>query len=92
MLALQTAVILITFVVFTFLIIKLFKTFNLKIKWAMYFLIPLIIFCLGFILRLTKVEDIISLGYFLTDFTSLFIYVLFAITFLLGQIHYWKKH
>lgn len=42
-------------------------------------------------MRLTDKEGFIDLGFFLTDFSSLFIYTLLATFLLLGQLKYWKK-
>lgn len=91
MLMIQAAVITLLFLVFSGLVISLFFSFHKGFKYTIYFIIPLFIFSLGFFLRLTSSKPLINMGYYFTDFTSLFIYCLFAITFLLGQLKYWKK-
>jgi len=54
-------------------------------------LIPLRLFCFGYILRLTDYQSIIDIGYFFTDISFLLIYVTFATGVILGQLKYWKK-
>ncbi len=67
------------FLLFTYLTVKLLR------------LCPLFIFSIGFIFRLTDNKVLIDLGYYFTEYSFLFIYILFAITFFLGQLRYWKK-
>jgi len=54
-------------------------------------LLPLIIFPAGFFLRLTGMEELIDVGFFLTEFSFLFVYVIFAASLVLGQLRYWGK-
>lgn len=58
---------------------------------VVYTSIPIALFSLGFIMRLSKKELIIDCGFFLTEISFLLIYSIFAITFVLGQIKYWEK-
>jgi hypothetical protein len=51
----------------------------------------IMIFSLGFILRLSGQKSIIDIGYFLTDSSSIFLYALFTGALMLGQIKFWKK-
>ena len=53
-------------------------------------ILPLLLFVIGFSMRLSNEKDFIDLGFFFTDFSFLFVYLMFAISFLLGQIKYWK--
>jgi hypothetical protein len=76
---------------FSSLIIVLFKKFNNDLKIALLFLTPLLVFSFGFILRLSARPPMVDLGYFLTEFSGLFISILFAVCLLLGQLRYWKK-
>lgn len=54
-------------------------------------LLPLIIFPAGFFLRLTAVKELADIGFFLTEFSFLFVYVIFAASLVLGQLRYWGK-
>jgi len=54
-------------------------------------LFPLWLFGLGFSLRLMMDKSLIDLGYFLTDFSTLFVTILFTLFLFLGQLRYWKK-
>jgi len=49
-----------------------------------------LIFTIGFSLRLSKNQNIIDMGYFMTDISFLFIEILFTIALILGQMKYWK--
>ncbi len=78
------------FFLLTTLIYRLLKKFN-KVNLFIYFLIPLLIFTTGFILRLSSKNEFIGLGYFLTDISNLWLYILFTLGIILGQVKYWKK-
>jgi cyanate permease len=91
MFTIQILVVAITLVLFSFLISALFKKFGRERKMVAFFVIPLFVFCLGFIFRMSKNQSIVDLGFFLTDFSGLFISTLFATCILLGQLKYWKK-
>ena len=47
-----------------------------------------LMFCIGFVLRLSNDNDIIDIGYFLTDFSYLLSYLLIAFAALFGQAKY----
>ncbi len=55
------------------------------------FIVPLITFSTGFILRLSKNDFLVDLGYYLTGIAALFVSVTFAVFLFLGQIKYWEK-
>jgi len=91
MFAYQILMIFLLFGLFSILTIILLKKFGVGGAKGIFFLVPLFFFCLGFILRLTEAKPLVDTGYFLTEFSYLFIYTLFAIFLFLGQIRYWKK-
>lgn len=51
---------------------------------------PILLFSIGFSLRLTGDAGLVDIGFFLTDFSSLTIWIIFALTFVLGQLKYWS--
>lgn len=72
------------------LVFRLLRNFG-RLSYLEYFVAPMVTFCLGFILRLNSKQEIIDLGFFLTDISFLLVYTIFSIAILLGQIKYWKK-
>lgn len=91
MFIIQIVSIAILFLIFTYLVIQLFKQFNRQWNNSLIFIIPLFIFTIGFVLRIIGTKSLVDLGFFFTDFSSLFIYTLFAICVYFGQLKYWKK-
>jgi len=87
----QVLAILLLLLFFSLLIIVLFRKFGRDLKIVLLFIAPLLVFCLGFVLRLSTRPPMVDLGFFLTEFSGLFISVLFAACLLLGQLRYWKK-
>lgn len=67
------------------------KTFRLRRKYTAPMVFPLVLFTAGFSLRLSGVQEMMDIGFFFTDFTFVFIYILFTASFMMGQIRYWKK-
>jgi hypothetical protein len=62
-----------------------------KINYSLIiFLGPLVMFTLGFSMRLIDVDWVIDLGFFFTEFIYIAIYSLFTAAICLGQIRYWK--
>ncbi len=53
------------------------------------FFIP-ILFSVGFGLRLSQNKEIVDFGFFLTEISYLFTYLLFTAALMLGQKKYWK--
>ena len=79
--------------VFTVLNIFLFillKKFNRKDLFP-YLCLPLVLFTMGFTMRLASTKEIVDLGFFFTEISSIWLYALFVLALLLGQIRYWKK-
>lgn len=50
----------------------------------------LILFSAGFMLRLSTLPQLIDFGFFLTEISFLFTYILFTAVLILGQKKYWK--
>ncbi len=72
------------------LILDVSKQFNLNQRYIRLFVIPLVLFVIGFTLRISGNNLLIDLGYFFTEFTALFVSTLFVIFLCVGQIKYWK--
>ncbi len=87
----QIAVISFLVLLYSYLLIEIFRKFNIKIRNTYFFIIPLGVFSIGFVLRLNSDINFVNLGYYLTDFTGLFVSVLFTTFLLLGQLKYWKS-
>lgn len=80
---------------FVFLLLFLFlllilKKFNRKDLFP-YLFLPVVLFTTGFYMRLNSNSKIIDLGFFFTEISSIWLYVLFVLALLLGQIKYWKR-
>ena len=56
-----------------------------------HFLTPIIFYSFGFVLRISKVEPLIDIGYYFTDISFLILYSIFSVGIIIGQIKYWKK-
>lgn len=69
---------------------RLFRYFNQRII-APYVLAPVIMFCLGYGLRFSENKDLIDMGYFLTDISSMLIFLFLAAASFLGQLKYYKE-
>ena len=91
MFVLQALVITSLLFFFSLLVVLLLQQFNRDLKIALLFIIPLLFFSLGFVLRMSAKPLIVDLGFFLTEFSSLFVSILFAMCLLLGQLKYWEK-
>jgi len=52
---------------------------------------PILIFSIGFLMRLSEHKEIVDAGFFLTESSVMFISVIFAGAFILGQLKYWEK-
>lgn len=89
MLLIYALVILIS-AVYAFLFWRAFRFFLKANGLLPVFLLPLVIFVFGFILRLSGNQNLIDLGFFFTDSTVFFITLLFTPALFLGQIKYWK--
>lgn len=77
--------------IFISLVIKLLKHFGRGGDLKVYFITPLLTYSGGFVLRLSKDKSLIDIGFYLTDYSLMFTYTLFAVAVLLGQLRYWKK-
>jgi hypothetical protein len=72
------------------LLYLLIKNFEVDIKNFYVLFLALIIFSIGFSLRLTDQEKLVGFGFFMTEISFLFVNVLFTAALLLGQLKYWK--
>ena len=61
---------------------------NRKSFYPLFFV--LFMFAIGFALRLAGSKSAIDFGFFLTEVSYLFVYVLFTAALILGQKRYWK--
>jgi len=84
-------VLLVAFSAYAIIIYALTRKFKVHARYVSVFLVPLSFFTLGYQLRLSGISKSVDLGFFLTDSSYLFVYVLFAFFLLLGQLKYWKK-
>jgi hypothetical protein len=62
-----------------------------RMEFTKFLFLPMAVFGFGYCLRFSGKPPIIDLGFFLTDFSGLFVSVLFTTFLLLGQLKYWKK-
>lgn len=72
-----------------FLLSAFFKQFK-DTKTLQIIGIVLIMFTIGFAMRLTQNEEVVNLGYYLTEISYLFTYLLFTAALILGQKKYWN--
>jgi len=73
------------------LVLNFLRVFGIRKNYMVIMMFPLLLFTFGFSLRLSGISEIVDLGFFFTDFTFVFIYIMFTASFMLGQIKYWKK-
>jgi len=72
-------------------LILFFRKFKKEIAIPIVLTMPIIVFALGYSLRLGGNKPAIDLGYFLTDSSYIFIYSLFTSALVIGQIKFWEK-
>jgi hypothetical protein len=75
-----------------FLFTSLLKIFNIKRSIYYVVIFPICLFSVGFSLRVSEIQKLIDVGFFMTDFSFLFIYSVTALALTLGQLKYWKKN
>ncbi len=71
-------------------LIVFLKRFNIGKIFLTLVMFPVTAFSIGFTLRLTGDKNLIDTGYFLTEYSLIFTYLIFASCCLLGQVKYWK--
>ena len=76
-------------ILFTYLVFNFLGDFGVKKKKGLIFIAPLLTFVIGFSLRLTGNKTLVDLGFFLTEFSTIFVTVLFTLCLYLGQVRYW---
>ncbi|MBI2583454.1 MAG: hypothetical protein HYW25_02200 [Candidatus Aenigmarchaeota archaeon] len=73
------------------ILLRIVREFTKRKLYMVMVSFPFALFTVGFSMRLSKIQDMIDIGYFLTDMSFLFVYSIFSLSFILGQIKYWKK-
>jgi len=81
---------LITFVVSLALLRNFLKKFEAEKLALGFILFSLLTFVIGFALRLSGNTNLIDTGFFLTEYSVLFTSLFMALSFMLGEIKYWK--
>jgi len=81
---------LVLLLVFVFLLNLLLTDFKVKKRRLVVFAFPLLTYATGFTLRISGVKELIDLGFFFTEFSTIFVTVLFSLCMYLGQVKYWK--
>ncbi len=83
-------------VIVLFLLVGLLFSFLVNYRTKLIDFLPLFVvlflFSFGFGLRLSGQQSFIDFGYFLTEASYLFTYLLFTAALILGQKKYWKLH
>jgi len=87
---LQLIIIIVSSFIILITILNLCKKFGRK-DISYYILLPLTLFIIGFLFRLSKESNMIDVGYFLTELSYILLTTFFVIALLLGQLKYWKK-
>jgi hypothetical protein len=77
-------------IIFTFLVFNFLTDFGVKKKKGLIFIVPLLTYVVGFSLRLSSIKGLVDLGFFLTEFSTIFVTVLFTLCLYLGQVRYWR--
>lgn len=72
-------------------LLALSDKFGVKKRNTLFFLPLLVIFALGYYFRFSETPHLVDMGFFLTDSSYLFVYVLFSFFLMLGQMRYWKR-
>jgi hypothetical protein len=92
MFTLQLTLILIGISFYSLLLISITHVFGKQYrKYTLFLLAPLFSFSFGFLLRLNPNEEIVDVGFFFTESSLMFSYLLLTLTMLMGQLKYWKK-
>ena len=67
------------------------RSFTKDLKLPLVLFVPIVNFSFGFMMRLSENKQIVDLGFFFTESSTIFIYILFTLALILGQLKYWKK-
>jgi len=84
------ALVALTLAVYVFLLRRIFHLFLKTDGLLLIFFLPLMIFVLGFALRLSRNQSLVDLGFFFTDSAAFFVTLLFTLALILGQVKFWK--
>ncbi|HBB76207.1 MAG: hypothetical protein A2186_00470 [Candidatus Levybacteria bacterium RIFOXYA1_FULL_41_10] len=87
----QVLVISVVFLTYSLSLLFFFRRFKKDIGFSAIIVMPIAVFSLGYLLRLTENKAFVDLGYFLTDSSYIFIYSLFTSALVIGQIKFWEK-
>lgn len=77
--------------VYSLTLFSFINKFRIKRRHILVFMVPFSFFTIGYYLRLSGIQETTDLGFFLTDSSFLFVYILFSFFLMLGQLKYWKK-
>ena len=87
MLIWQPTIIIVTFLGILFSYKTLFRQFlHAKILWLL--AVPLLVFTIGFLLRLSNMQPLIDIGYYFTDVSYLVLAAIYTTALYLGQLKY----
>lgn len=87
----QTGIIVFFFFLYGALILLFFKAFTKSRQLSSLLITPILVFSIGFLMRLSERKEIVDAGFFLTESSVLFVSVIFTGALILGQLKYWKK-
>lgn len=76
--------------IFVVLLNFLVADFEVKKRKLLVFAFPLLTYVVGFTLRLSGNKEFVDLGYFFTEFSTIFVTILFSLCMYLGQLKYWR--
>jgi len=81
---------LILLAIFVALLNLLLADFKVKKRQLLVFIFPLLTYAVGFTLRLSGNKELVDLGFFFTEFSTIFVTILFSLCLYLGQLKYWR--
>ena len=76
---------------FGILLYLFLKKFNAKKHIYLPLFIALLLFAAGFYFRISGEKELVDLGFFFTESSTLFISVMFTTALIMGQERYWKN-
>lgn len=91
MLTYQILTIIVLLVLYSFVATTFCRRFTKELSLSIMLIFPIIVFSVGYIMRLSGNKPIIDIGYFFTDSSSIFLSALFTGALILGQLKYWKR-
>ena len=79
-----------TLTFFSVLLVSFLKKFKVTKITYILAISPILAFTIGFTMRLSGVQGWVDTGFFFTEFSHLFVWTLFVLCGVLGQLKYWK--